>query len=102
MVDECKHCSARGDLEKCEGTSCTLHESWYVETLLEKIDELEIAMDRWISVKDRLPETIGSYIVKGSGKIAWAFYNSDGDWCYDNSRYTNLTHWQPLPVGQEV
>lgn len=53
----------------------------------------------WISVEDRLPETIGDYIVFGDGMIAWSFFNSSKKWVASghNHFYEGITHWQPLP-----
>lgn len=36
MADQCKHCEYRGNIEECEKTDCTIHESWYVKTLKER------------------------------------------------------------------
>ena len=30
MVDQCKHCTARGDWDKCISLDCFVHDSWYV------------------------------------------------------------------------
>ena len=57
-------------------------------------------MSRWISVEERLPEEIGTYIiyemVGGIGSIGWCFYNSNDEWCLEN-RKIQPTHWMPLP-----
>lgn len=34
MSDQCKHCTVRGDIEKCKATECFLHESWFAQQLL--------------------------------------------------------------------
>lgn len=59
---------------------------------------------RWISVKDRLPDVIGSYIVffndeffRGQQSMGWMFFNSKKEWCMDNRKYKFITHWMPLP-----
>jgi hypothetical protein len=63
----------------------------------------------WISVDDRLPEKFTSCVIvfldtgttfKGVEKIAWAFFNSDGDFCTDNFKI-QPTHWMPLPALPE-
>jgi len=46
MTDECKNCSVRGDLKKCMETKCGIHESWFVNALLKKIEKLEIERER--------------------------------------------------------
>lgn len=55
----------------------------------------------WISVEDRLPDTIGDFIIYDAGlnHIAWSFLNSNKRWVAwgHNSFYENVTHWMPLP-----
>jgi hypothetical protein len=59
----------------------------------------------WISVKDRLPEEKGCYLIAcnhwwdGKPVAREAFWNGD-DWlsCYDKGKITpRTTHWMPLP-----
>ena len=73
----------------------------------------------WISVKDRLPETDGIYIVcdcqlNGNPWIHTAgFIKASSSWCeehgvyYDDryGRYSEqdkITHWQPMPAPPEM
>ena len=59
----------------------------------------------WISVKDRLPEDVETYLVYGGNKygIMLAIYYGDGEWLTDD--LTNITrfvtHWMPLPTAQK-
>jgi len=32
-MDQCTHCTVKGDIAKCEKTECSIHETWYVQTL---------------------------------------------------------------------
>lgn len=32
-MDQCKHCTLKGNLVECEKADCTWHELWYVNTL---------------------------------------------------------------------
>lgn len=56
----------------------------------------------WISVKDRLPKDVETYLVYGGNKygIMLAIYYGDGEWLTDD--LTNITrfvtHWMPLPT----
>ena len=42
-VDQCQHCTVRGDLDACKVTLCNQHESWYAVTMQAKIASLEAA-----------------------------------------------------------
>ena len=42
-VDQCQHCTVRGDLDACKVTLCNQHESWYAVTMQAKIADLESA-----------------------------------------------------------
>ena len=56
----------------------------------------------WISVKDRLPEDVETYLVYGRNgyEIVFAVYYGDGE-CLTCDDLTNITrfvtHWMPLP-----
>jgi hypothetical protein len=76
-------------------------------------------VQQWISVKDRLPEVVDSYIVVIKEKSSWEkeyTYNVDvatynpyerayiddcwntyNDWD-EGQEYLHITHWMPLPV----
>lgn len=59
----------------------------------DKIANLE--QQRWVSVKDRLPDKIGKVLVVDNGKVdinSWA--GKYEGWYYVNK---NITHWMPLP-----
>lgn len=56
----------------------------------------------WISVKDRLPEMSGYYLVCTHNTFYDTYciskvYFSGGVWGSLRKRYTNITHWMPLP-----
>ena len=55
--------------------------------------------DGWISVKDRLPESSGSYIVcSGKSRTVFTahFWARDNRWSGRSLNLT-ITHWMPLP-----
>lgn len=54
----------------------------------------------WISVKERLPDEVDTYLVYGRYGIEFALYYGDGEWltCEDLTNITRfVTHWMPLP-----
>lgn len=61
--------------------------------------------DNWISIDDKLPESIGFYLVYFktsplSNEIGFCFYNSDKKWAIDNT-FINPTYWMSLPQPPE-
>lgn len=54
-------------------------------------------MSEWISIEERLPDIIGSYLAWDGASLMWSFFNSCNQWCGDNEYYENATHWMPLP-----
>ena len=40
QLDECKHCTLRGDIKSCRAAICSHHESWYAKHQQEYIDKL--------------------------------------------------------------
>lgn len=77
----------------------------------EKYEALEAAIDlinnpsmlqRWISVKDALPEMEGKYIVcTAKGSVYCAKFSTRHGPCFHTDMYTHITHWMPLPVPPE-
>lgn len=68
-------------------------------------EELRRAMDaspQWISVKERLPETMGYYLTcDHNGNTHIFYYDSEQSYPFDigpyNARYFQPTHWMYLP-----
>lgn len=62
-------------------------------------------MSEWISVKDRLPEDDGWFLVSIFGWVTLAFYDehdsifNDFKTCMANN--SQVTHWMPLPEPPE-
>lgn len=55
----------------------------------------------WISVKDRLPEKDGKYLVVDEGDVDVGFYVSGG-WMWDGGEdMLCVTHWMELPEAPE-
>ena len=75
-----------------------------IDVATDKITTLIERESGWISVEDRLPEQIGYCLVyycedwnyNRINKIAWAFFNSQDEFCLTNSK-VEPTHWMPLP-----
>lgn len=59
-------------------------------------------MTEWISVKERLPEETGFYLIympKWTGHMEVCFYSVYSGWETGSHVYLNdmITHWRPLP-----
>ena len=67
-------------------------------------------MSEWISVKDRLPETKGEYLVvynpchwdcvEDETKVGIDSFRGKSAWA--KKKYQRVTHWMPLPNPPEV
>ena len=55
-----------------------------------------VTMAEWISVKDRLPEIYGKYLVACRGNNIPQIRYYDGVWDVWNC-VAEVTHWMPLP-----
>ena len=94
----CQHCDSH--IEMCE--DCGMREI------------IESVPSAWISVKDRLPEESGTYLVCDVPYMIMSFVAYRARWerfnCYDTftEEYVNeqgvyeVTHWMPLPDAPEV
>jgi hypothetical protein len=71
--------------------------------VVKKADMLELLSPGWISVKDRLPEGKGAYLIYHNNSAAnIAIYSGSDYWSY--GYYSNRiypTHWMPLPAAPE-
>lgn len=61
---------------------------------------------RWVSVKDKLPEEVGFYLVympKVTGHMEVSFYSAGYGWDTGIRIYKNdmITYWMPLPAPPE-
>ena len=91
----CHKCAYR-DHNFMKDDSC----SYYVEQdIIAYIEHLEAQQPKWISVKERLPEEAGKYIVCTRKKAvyctAFRFFHGKGYFATDLN--THITHWMPLP-----
>jgi len=57
----------------------------------------EQAVPQWISVEDRLPNTLTHCLVFCGGTIQWAFCNSNKQFVGYDKFINGVTHWMPLP-----
>lgn len=67
--------------------------------LTEQLAEKEKDMPKWISVRDKMPPKIGSYIcAKNNEFVTQLYYDCDLEFMYGQLNQTNqVTHWMPLP-----
>jgi len=40
-MDQCTHCTLRGNINECRSTPCSQHESWYAIKQQEEIDSVK-------------------------------------------------------------
>ena len=45
MSDQCKHCTVRGDWDKCQSTECFHHENWAWLQLKDQRDKLQARVE---------------------------------------------------------
>lgn len=65
---------------------------------LAYIRQLEAKVPQWISVKERLPEMEGKYIVcTAKGSVYCAKFSTRHGPAFHTDMYTHITHWMPLP-----
>lgn len=96
------------EAKMCE--NCIHDEVCYLQEVCNEADEIENACEdykekrhgEWISVKDRLPEKKGRYLIcdhKGNIHILnhCNFYASPFGVSETNEWYFGVTHWMPLP-----
>lgn len=56
MVDQCKHCTARGNFKYCTSIPCFQHENWIATQHRERyanLKEVAVAMREWIDAAKR-------------------------------------------------
>ena len=82
--------------------------SYSTMMLYEIKDEIDAqpTVGGWISVKDRLPEKNGRYLVYENGVVYSAEYEKnrpDSEWTDDYEGYLDMmvSHWMPLPEPPE-
>ena len=86
----------------------------FTEYLADCLINNGVTVQEWISVKDRLPEEEGWYLVyttpnrehKSINKAmfckGYAWGNFEPYWRGAGGHWANVTHWMPLPLAPEV
>ncbi len=87
--------------ERCD--DCPVYKKCIEEhenLMLQSANVIETHM--WISVKERLPETEGKYIVcTAKGSVYCAKFSTRHGPVFHTDMYTHITHWMPLPEPPE-
>jgi len=65
-MDQCKHCTIRGDLRKCISDDCSIHNSWYAIELSNEVKRLSNAVDMVKYLTDCTLATVDSMAMKKS------------------------------------
>lgn len=92
MANKCEECPQ--DARKCQ-----YEQNFTRMDICEMLDEAP-TVGGWISVKDRLPEKNGDYLIYNTDGIVWPYwYDKEYKEWYDSSGYLteSVTHWMPLP-----
>jgi len=78
-VDQCQHCTVRGDLKACKVTPCNQHDSWYAVTMQAKIAALEKDAVLYGFLKDAT-WNIENFSRPGAPDVQWSvsFYSNYG------------------------
>lgn len=83
----------------CEGHAENLMQPYGVETLADHLIANGVAVQEWISVKDRVPDEGASVNVCCTGGYVMHALWRDRIWrnSYGCYLWANVTHWMPLP-----
>ena len=102
----CKVCPYEPD-EKCDVFEVLENARARIEHLESERDAALAKVPKWISVKDRLPESYdekADCFLVTDGEFIWMAYYACKEWQFaqcTNSPYvidwTEITHWMPLP-----
>lgn len=87
----CHWCDHIDLCQSCETQDCIAT----IEQQVPAVDAVPV-VQRWISVKDRLPEVAGWYIVFYNGSAMQVAFFKGKKWPFNN-HYHTITHWMPLP-----
>jgi len=111
VINGLKHCTAFNGFHQCQPKvrdDCPYEDEADCKlTLMENVLALlkewetkqgEFFANKWISVKDRLPEKSGDYIAYTKDGIVWPYFFC-GDIWEDALGFSTetVTHWMPLP-----
>ena len=69
---------------------------------LRQKDVADKYVGKWISVKDRMPDTCVCVLVHyDDGNMLVDEIGSDGEWVDEDFNCGNITHWMPMPEPPE-
>lgn len=103
-IPDCLNCTYCGELDENGFRAYQCHQAnfdliAYAEHLESERDAALAKVPKWISVKERLPEESGKYIVCTRKKAvyctAFRFFHGKGYFATDST--THITHWMPMP-----
>ena len=59
--------------------------------------ELTIGENKWISVKDRLPESVDEVLLFSEHGITIGFHSNNKFYDYNETKYNDVLYWMSLP-----
>ena len=74
---------------------------YYAEEIADKLIANGVTVQKWIPVKERLPETVAPYLVlskAGNCSVQWFHIHGENfKGFYHAEEPGKITHWMPLP-----
>ena len=64
MSDQCKHCTVRGDWDKCQSTECFHHENWAWLQLKDQRDKLQDRVQELEALQLTMSDSVDDWIDK--------------------------------------
>jgi len=64
MVDQCQHCTLKGDFDKCIATPCFNHDNWWAKEIQERLRLAEMKANQLDTACMLIAESNGDYTLQ--------------------------------------